>query len=189
MIKSIYILLLCFLFSSCYKDKTEFTIKGSLKGSFPNKIYLFKLKNTGIVPVDSTKISNKGKFFLKAKTGIPAFYLLKIKNSRGIYLLASSYDNIKIYINADNFDIEYVVEGSIESRRISKLIKEQHTTLGKITDLSIEYEKGLNYPNFQRAKIDSQYTEIVKQHKEFATKFILESPGSFSSTASSNMVA
>ncbi len=181
MIKSIYTLLLLFLFSSCYRDKTEFTIKGSLKGYFPNKIYLFKLKNTGIVPVDSTKMSDKGEFFFKAKTNIPAFYLLKIKNSKGIYLLASPHDNIKIYINADNFDIEYVVEGSIESRRISKLTKEHHKTLGKITDLSIEYEKNMSNPNFQSAKYDSQYTAIEKNFKVYATNFIMESPGSFSS--------
>lgn len=166
---------------SCNKENSNFKIKGTIKGTIPESIYLSELSDKGVIPVDSAKINDKGEFTLKGRTDIPAFYLLKVKNSRGIHLIINSYDKIKIFINSENFDLDYVIEGSSESKRVSKLIAEQNKALLKITELSNKFESVRNKPDFlkERAKIDSVYSVIIKEHKKFSTDYILENTCSF----------
>lgn len=146
-------------------------------------MFLSELTNSGIKNVDSTNVDEKGNFILKGYGTIPKFYLLSADKSNGIHLVIESGDNIRIYINSVNYDMDYVVEGSAESRRISKLIREQNKTLEHITDLSEEYEQIKGEPDFieNKAKLDSTYNIIFNAHKAFSKSFILEDPASFSS--------
>lgn len=178
----IFFLVLCFIYS-CSEDKHNFRVKGNIKGSPPNMIYLLQLTEKGTVRVDSSEINNNGEFKLKGKTSIPSFYVLKAGRSRGITLVVYPKDKIQVFANSENFEIDYVVEGSAESKRISKLIKEQDNALQKITNLSNKFETAINSPDFleKKAKIDSVYFAVINQHKKFSVGFIKEDPCSFAS--------
>ncbi|MBN2215252.1 MAG: AhpC/TSA family protein [Bacteroidales bacterium] len=175
-----FIILTLFCIISCSRNRENVTIKGSFKEFHPEMIYLKELTRNGVVGVDSSEIDDRGEFMLHAGTTGPAFYVLWIPHSRGINLLALPDDHIKVYINSGEFDIDYTVEGSVESRRISKLVRRQHKTLNQITELSNRFEEIKNAPDYtrQKARLDSLYLEIVKQHKKFSEGFILENPAS-----------
>lgn len=163
---------------SCRGKKENVTISGSFKDAHPPVIYLKEISGQGITNVDSSSLNEKGEFLLHAYTTTPVFYVLWVPESRGINLLAFPGDNIKVYINSNEFDIDYNVEGSVESRRISKLIKQQHKTLDQITELSNRYEKIRRAADFavRKAKLDSIYDIIMKNHKKFSEDFIAKDP-------------
>ncbi len=165
---------------SCSGKKENVTIKGSFREAHPQVIYLKELSKNGVVLLDSSKVGKNGNFILHTTTHQPAFCVLWVENSRGINLLALPNDVITVYINSNQFDIDYTVEGSPESRRISKLIRQQYKTMEQITELSDEFEQIKNNKDFviQKQKLDSIYSDIFQKHKAFSEKFILENPGS-----------
>lgn len=143
-------------------------------------IFLKELTRNGVIEIDSCEIDEKGDFVLHDNIDGPTFHLLWVPRSRGINLLTLPGDNIRVYINSSEFDIDYTVEGSVESRRISKLVKQQHKTLDQITELTSKFEEIRNKPDFreQKASLDSIYSAIVKQHRRFSEEFIYENPAS-----------
>jgi len=180
----IYFLLVLTLFASCnFKKNTNFFIKGNINGKVPSKVYLVKLNETGPQIVDSTEPDKNGKFKLMYFTEQPHFFLVKTKNTRGINLLIKPSDKIKLYINADDWDFNYIVENSPESKRIHQLIKEHNRTMIEITRLSYELEEYKDNENFliEKKRIDSIYNIIFQRHKNFSIDFIMKDPCSFAS--------
>lgn len=165
---------------TCNRNKENVTIRGSFKEFHPSMIYLKELSKNGIIDVDSSEIDQKGEFVLHTNVDGPTFYILWVPQSRGINLMTLPGDHIKVYILSNEFDVDYTVEGSVESRRISKLVKQQHKTLDQITKLTNKFEEIRNVPDFieQKASLDSLYFSIVEQHKDFSKDFIYENPAS-----------
>lgn len=177
----VYLILIFALWlASCSDEKVNVTVKGSFKESHPPVIYLKELGRKGATDIDSSKIDKNGDFKLQAYTPQPAFFILWVENSRGINLLAMPDDNIRVYINSNQFDIDYTVEGSPESRRISKLVRQQNKTLEQITELTNEFERIRKSKDFliQKAKLDTIYYDVFQKHKEFSEDFINDNPGS-----------
>lgn len=175
-----FVILVSLSIVTCNRKQENVTIRGSFKEFHPPTIYLKELTRNGIIDIDSTEIDEKGDFVLHGHVDGPAFYLLWVPHSRGINLLTVPGDHIKIYINSNEFDIDYTVEGSVESRRISKLVKQQHKTLDQITELTNKFEEIRNNPDYLKLKanLDSLYLTIVEQHKQFSEDFIYENPAS-----------
>jgi thiol-disulfide isomerase/thioredoxin len=166
--------------SACSKEKINFKIEGKINGLNNSTIYLYQQSLSGTVPVDSARISEKGKFVLEGFTDVPNFYILFVHKDQYINLLIQPDDKFGIVINAKNFNLDYFIEGSKDSRLILKLISRQAQTLDRITEISNEYERSLNKPDFPAAKmhLDSIYDIVFKEHKQFSIDFILANPGS-----------
>ena len=165
---------------ACNHNKENVTISGSFKKFHPPVIYLKEISRNGIIDIDSSEIGEKGNFILHSRVDGPTFQILWVPQSRGINLMTLPGDHIRIYINSNEFDVDYTVEGSVESRRISKLVKQQHKTLDQITELTNKFEEIRNAPDFmeQKANLDNLYFDIVEKHKDFSEDFIHENPAS-----------
>jgi len=175
-----FIIFLSLCIVTCNRNKENVTIKGTFKEFHPSMIYLKELSRNGIINIDSSEIGQKGEFVLHTNVDGPTFQILWVPQSRGINLMTLPGDHIKIYILSNRFDVDYTVEGSVESRRISKLVKQQHKTLDQITELTNKFEEIRNASDFieQKASLDSLYFSIVEQHKDFSKDFIYENPAS-----------
>jgi peroxiredoxin len=175
-----YHIFLILILVSCNREKSNFIVEGEVKDTKNIYIYLYKRSLSGTLPVDSAIIDNNGKFKLKGFTLQPNFYILFINKTQYINLLINPGDKIKVLTGVDNFNRDYFIEGSKDSRLILKLVTQQARTLDRITELSIEYEDNLNNPEFPaiKARIDSIYEKIVNEHKKFSIEFIRENTGS-----------
>jgi len=180
-----YILLTIIItLSSCkFTKNTNFVVNGKINGEIPRVVYLVKLNQNGPQIVDSIAPKKSGKFKLKYYIVQPHFFLVKTKTTRGINLLIKPGDKIKLFINSNDWDINYIVENSPESRRIHQLIKEHNRTMLEITKLSYEFENIKDSANFltEKKRIDSIYNIIFKRHKNFSINFIKQDPCSFAS--------
>jgi peroxiredoxin len=162
--------------SSCSGKKENFKVEGTVEGAQNATIYLYQRSLAGTLPVDSAIISEKGAFALRGFTDQPNFYILFVHKDQYINLLIHPGDHFRILTRADNFNRDYFVEGSKDSRLILKLVSKQAQTLDRITELSNEYENSLDRPDLPqiKARIDSMYDIIFREHKQYSIDFIRE---------------
>ena len=168
------LLFLTIIINGCSTKKNNLEVKGTIKDLRDTKIYLTRLTTAKKILIDSTQADANGGFTLSGNIDESGFFILYTKYSGNIHLIIHPDDRINIITNASNFDTEYIVEGSGDSRLVKKLIDKQKSTLDKITALSLEYDNIKGEPDFfsKKAGIDSMYNIIFEDHKNFSIKLI-----------------
>jgi peroxiredoxin len=111
-------LLTIFLFSC--KDKTAFTISGTLKNPSAVKIvYLLEADSTQVKVIDSTTLSEDGKF--KFKHDAPYANLYKLRTGDNIFdLIAKNGDDIDFTTDLKDATHTYTITGSDDSDKIKE---------------------------------------------------------------------
>ena len=134
---SLILIALCLF--SC-KDKNVFTISGTITnpGSL-KKIYLLEADSTQIAVVDSTNLSDQGKFQFKRQA--PYSNLYKIRVGGSIYdLIAKNGDVIDFTTSLSDNTHAYVVSGSDESEKMKDFNKINNFYGDKSSKISQEYQ-------------------------------------------------
>jgi peroxiredoxin len=130
------IALLSLVIYSC-KDKSSFTISGTITnpGSL-KKIYLLAADSTTVSVIDSTNLSEQGKFQFKHPA--PYANLYKIRAGSSIFdLIAKNGDAIDFSTNLTDTSHTYVIKGSDDSEKIkefNKINNQYSFQLGKIVE-------------------------------------------------------
>src|ERR1700761_7326410 len=131
-------LLLAFLFSC--KDNNNFTISGTVTnpGSL-KKIYLMAADSSTISVIDSTNLSDQGKFQFKHPA--PYANLFKIRLGGSIYdMIAKNGDAIDFSTNLSDPTHAYTVTGSAESGKIQEYNKVSNFYADKSAKITQEYQ-------------------------------------------------
>jgi hypothetical protein len=178
--KSLVLFFFLFLAFSCSKEKTNFKIDVQIDGAGKEIIYLAKRTLTGTVVVDSALPDKSGQYILRGFAEQPDFYVLYHLPRNYINLIVHPGDNFSVITNAAEFDLNYIIEGSKDSRLIQKLVTMQKKTLGKITEISDRYENARGKGNYEKAKAeaDSTYDLVIAEHKKFSVDLIRQNPES-----------
>lgn len=133
------IILASLVIMSC-KDKNAFTISGTVNnpGSL-KKIYLMEADSTQIAVVDSTNLSDQGKFQFKRKSPYPNLYKIRIGGS--IFdLIAKNGDVIDFTTSLTDNTHAYQVTGSAESDKIKEFNRISNFYGDKNSKLAQEYQ-------------------------------------------------
>jgi peroxiredoxin len=131
--------LLSLLIVSC-KDKTKFTLSGTLKNPGAVKtVTLLEADSTNIAVVDSTKLSEDGKFEFKRSGPYANLYKLRIGGT--IYdLIAKNGDDIDFSADLSDSSHNYTITGSEESEKIKDFNKVSDVFTQKNTQLANDYQ-------------------------------------------------
>ena len=169
-----------FLVFSCSRDKSNFTVEVQVDGNHGEMLYLAQRTLTGTPVLDSTLPEKSGKYLLKGYTSQPDFFVLYNQPRNYINLIIHPGDEFRVLTKAIEFDANYLIEGSKDSRLIQKLVTMQNRTLEKITEISEVYENSKGRPDFERirSEIDSAYQKVVDEHKQFSIDLIRNNPES-----------
>jgi peroxiredoxin len=118
-ILSLTVLLLSLFIFSC-KNKDAFTISGTVEnpGSL-KKVYLYQADSTTVSLVDSTNLSEQGKFQFKRSAAYPNMYKLRIGGSE-FDMIAKNGDGIEFNTNNTDSLHMYQISGSDESEKIKE---------------------------------------------------------------------
>jgi len=171
------------LISSCSGDKHNFKIRISVNGVKNETLHLARRTLAGTIQVDSSVADKSGIYLLEGFTEQPDFYIVYIRPQHYINLIINPGDDFRVRADVADFENNYLVEGSKDSRLIQKMVSMQAKTLVKITEISTAYENGVGQPGFEKLKphIDSTYKSIVEEHRNFSIKLIEENPHSLAS--------
>ena len=172
--------LLLFLVYSCSGDQHNFKVEVHISGSNGSLLYMAQRTLSGTVVVDSALPDKSGVYILEGYTSQPDFFIVYHYPRQFINLIVRSGDDFKVLTDAASFDVNYLVEGSKDSRLIQKMVNMQTRTLEKITEISTRYENSMGQKDFDKIKanIDSTYDQIFAEHKLFSIDLIKENPGS-----------
>jgi thiol-disulfide isomerase/thioredoxin len=146
-------------------------------------LFLARRTLAGTAIVDSAMPDKSGQYRLRGYTTQPDFFIVYFQTRHYINLIIHPGDDFKVLTSRKDFEYNYLVEGSKDSRLIQKLVTMQAKTLQKITAISNEYENSIKKPGFNKvkARVDSMYKEIVEEHRAFSKELIRENPKSLAS--------
>ncbi len=168
--------------NGCKKDN-QFVVQGKITHAEGKTIYLEELLLSSTNLVDSAKIDDSGDYKLKGKTGIPAFYLLKLDEGKFITLLVDSTDKITVNADFTNFSDDYFIEGSSGSKLVQdlnkKLASTRHT-LDSLSSLNNLYRGNPDY-ELKKEQWEKEYDQAVQDQIDFSKKFVMDNPFSMAS--------
>jgi peroxiredoxin len=134
------VLLYCFVagllvaLMSC-KDDSKFTLSGTITNpGATKKVYLWRADSSAVTKIDSTNLSQDGKFEFKYSAPYANLFSLHVGESM-FDLIAKNGDNIEFTTNFSDPKHTYEVKGSQESQKIKEynaLTNVYHEKIGKI---------------------------------------------------------
>ena len=169
-----------FIFSC--KDNNAFTISGSVShpGSL-KKIYLLSADSTQISVVDSTNLSDNGKFQFKHAS--PYANLFKVRLGGTIFdLIAKNGDDINFSADLTDKSNAYTITGSNESEKIKDFNKISNLYAEKSSKISDEYQsksQALGKESDSLVKVYMPlFQGIMGQYSQAVLKFVNENKNS-----------
>jgi peroxiredoxin len=178
------IILLFLLIFSC-KDNSNFTISGTVNnpGSL-KKIYLLVADSTQISVIDSTNLSDQGKFQFKEQA--PYANLYKIRIGGSIFdLIAKNGDDINFSTSVTDLAHAYQVSGSDESEKIKEFNKISNFYGDKSSKISEEYQNKVQAIGKESDSLINIYRPLfLKNFSEYSIailKFINDNKNSLAS--------
>ncbi len=156
-------IVLLFLVISC-KDKDAFVISGTVNNPGNLKqIYLMEADSTQIAVVDSTNLSDQGKFQFKRKS--PYANLYKIRIGGSIFdLIAKNGDAIDFSTNLTDNNHAYQVTGSGESDKIKEFNRISNFYGDKNSKLAQEYQDKVQATGKQSDSLIKIYMPVFQKN-------------------------
>lgn len=148
------------LVSSCAKDNSNFTLKGSIKDLKKGTVYLQRVDDTILVSIDSLQINGESLFELHTELEEPeVLYLTLDKNGKesGIIPFFADLGTTEITTTLKNFHLDAQIKGSKQQEKL----QEYNKMMDKFKDKNLDLIK--NNLEARQSKdsllIDSSYKE------------------------------
>ena len=177
--QSFYILLIALLASACTKN-AGYTVEGRIENADGAMVYLQRMDLNRVVTIDSTKLNANGKFeFSGERLKEPTFFLLKMSEKNYITLLADTTETIEIHGDSKDLEGSYELKNSIGSVYV-QILNRRLRKLNKGIDKLIKDYKQLDKKDNEAAKrLETEYQELIQEHKDFVGEFIMDNPRSY----------
>lgn len=121
--KRIAFILSLLIVSSCAKDRSNFTLKGSIKDLKKGTIYLQKVEDTLLVSIDSLKITGDSPFELHAHLDGPEVLYLKLDKQgedSGLIPFFADQGVTEIHTTLKNFFTDAKITGSKQQEKLEE---------------------------------------------------------------------
>lgn len=138
-------------------------LNGTLKSFLSDKVYLYKIIENDIKPVDSAKIENNN-FIFKGSVDYPERFALTFENSSSATILIIENTNFEILLDPSQPN-EPIIKGSALNAKL-----EEYKLASKNIFKKIDYL----FPKFQKARLENDVEnldEIGKELKKIETEF------------------
>lgn len=159
-------------------DTKGFELKGSLENFYPKKVYLNKIIENSLYPIDSSKVTNNT-FNFKGMVEFPERFALTFQDFSSVVLLIIENTNFEIFLNSNQLN-EPLIKGSKLNDKLS-----EYKTKSKQLFKKIDYL----FPQFQKARLENDAKElheirikmksIEKEFINFSFDYILQNKNSY----------
>jgi peroxiredoxin len=158
-------------------------LTGKLEGSQPITLYLEELTPSEIIPLDTIRTNQEGRFQHTLRVKNAGFYRIRTTQTDFITLAVEPGEKLEINAHADQLKETYTVTGSHGSRILWQLNQKILEGIAKADSLRTIYHEYRFNSQFHNVKQDLQnhYNKIVEQQEKFAISVIEENPQSLAS--------
>jgi peroxiredoxin len=174
---AIILLLAVGLFTAC-KDKSKFTISGTLKNAdVKNKVYLYGMASNSMVLLDSTNLSQDGEFkFTNTKPEADFFRVNYLTNE--YIVIAKNGDEVKIDADVNDKNLHYTISGGDDAQKLAEFNDLKIKFQAKITEVSKQFEEQVAANPDKRdellQKLSPVYTAALNDLNQAIVKFAME---------------
>lgn len=175
--KRLAFIITLFMVSSCAKDSSNFTLKGSIKDLKKGTVYLQRVEDNALVSIDSLHIIGEAPFELHTHLEEPEVLFLKLdKNGEdsGVISFFADEGITEIKTTLKNFLLDAKIKGSVQQEKL----EEYKAMMDKFQDKNLELIKN-NLEALQRKdslKIDSsskEYENLMVRKYFFTINFAI----------------
>jgi hypothetical protein len=167
--------ILLILFTTGCEDSGKNGIKTRISGSFPalkgRLISLSEIDIDKAIPIDTTRISESGKFSFKFHRPSAGFYLLKIDNRNYITLILDKEKEVTVSSEKKELRSGYEITGSADSYIYSQFEIFLETNRNKVDSLTVKYKDFQRSARFESMKLelDEDYKNVFNSLHQYAT--------------------
>jgi len=178
----LFLLCLVLFFTGC-TNKSSFRIDGTINGEKKKYVYVHRVEVNTPILIDSTKVSNSGKFSFRIKASEPDFYQLGSSNDNFITLLAEPGEKIRLEFKGKTLFQNYSVTGSEGSAKILALDSKLNHTKRQLDSLSTIYQKLSKEPGFEAKGpvLEAEYKILIDNQRKSNIEFIIKNLSSMAS--------
>lgn len=186
------LLIISLLFFSCKKNvsptkqpfiskstiSNSFEIKGVLENFYPKTVYLNKIIENSMYPIDSSELVNN-EFYFKGQVEYPERFAFSYENYSAITVFILENNSIQITIPSNSIT-DPTITGSISNNAL-----QDYKTRSKQIFKQIDYL----YPQFQKYRLENnaeklneigiKMKNIEQEFRSFSYQFIEKNPNSY----------
>ena len=144
-------------------NKNGFVLKGTLKSFLSEKVYLSKIIENELHPVDSAKIENN-QFLFQGIVDYPERFIVSFENSSAAVILIVENTHFEVFLDPDQIE-EPVIKGSELNAKLYDYKLASKNIFKKIDYL---------FPRFQKARLENdvkKLDEVGNELKKIETEF------------------
>ncbi len=176
-------LIILLLLVSCNNKKNTATIRGNIRNTGHDVIYIDNVDLYETSPLDTIKIRSNGKFRIRIKTGEPGFYQLRLPDNHAVNLLVQPGEEISFTADGKKLLYSASVSGSPGSRQIIQLNKNLAKTVHRLDSIRERYaglsaSPGTDHP---RHSLSLAYDSTFNSHYKYSVAFVLYNYNSLAS--------
>ena len=153
--------------SSC-KDKSSFKLSGTIANPGPvKKVYLFQADSAGLTMVDSTNLSEDGKFVFKRSSAYQNLFDIRTGKAAVFDVIAKNGDDIDFSTDLADTSRKYTIRGSEDSEKIKQFNQIDNVYNKQIAILTEQYRE-------EAQKIGRESDSLIKVYRPRLEKLLGE---------------
>ncbi len=166
------LLVLILIISGCTSDR--FTIKGTVNGASGQYLYLQEIKPGIIAPVDSIQPDADGSFILKAKTKLPAYYMLSFSKENFLTLLIKPGETITVNAEAGSLSANPVISGSEGTTILLDFQARHEVVIKELNNLTKSYYDSIDSRRLPiiMDSLDRKATSLLADFSTYANGYL-----------------
>ena len=193
-LKNISIALPIILLAACSNTNPEstkgFELKGKLSNTHNETLILEQMSPTGLKPIDTAVVNEKGEFDMKAPIKEIGFYRLRVSDKNFATFIFDVDQKVTITGDAADLASTYTVEGSPDSKLFWDINQASMKNYRQRDSLQKTFQAFVNMGTMDSLKLDSvsnalekPYMALIDKHNVYLQNFVKKNPTSFASIA------
>jgi len=173
-----YIACVLVIFIASCKDKTKFTIEGKVENfGTAQKVYLYGMDSNTMSVIDSTIISEGGKFKFSRPAEAADFYRLNIGSNEYMFI-AKNGDQIEFTADINNPNHDYKLSGADEADKLTEFNTMRFKSSADLDKIKADFDQKVEAnPEMRDALVEQirpQYMKAVDELNANVIKFANE---------------
>ncbi|WP_456463522.1 DUF4369 domain-containing protein [Lutibacter sp.] len=159
-------------------DIKRFELKGSLENFYPKKVFLNKIIENSIYPIDSSKVINNT-FTFKGIVEFPERFALTFQDYSSVVIFILENTNFELIINTDQIN-DPIIKGSKLNKELTEYKTKSKQIFKKIDYLFPQFQKArLENDAKELSEIGNELKSIEKEYINFSFNYILQNKNSY----------
>jgi len=169
-------MVLFIIFSCNQSKKNNFIVKGTIKGLTKGTVYLDKVMDTLIAPIDSFVVRDDGKFSLMDHLESPEIYYLRIKEIPGEKLLVFGEKTVmEVQTKLEKFVFSAKVTGSENHDLLQEYKKMiQKFNSGNLDIVKANFEAEKKQDSTALDSLETAYKSLVRRRYLYTTNYAVK---------------